>query len=267
MSAYNTLNPVPSLDPRDLDDNATILDRLLNEAVPSVNDRMGVPRKTWAQVEIDASVLISPNLTALAGLTGAVDTAPLFTGPGAMTTMTVTAAGRALIDDADAAAQRTTLGAAPVDSPTFTGTPAAPTAAVGDSDTSLATTAFVQAEIANKRAWLSFTPSVTVSSGAYTLASATGRYMVAFGICHFQMTLTVTTKGTGAYPILTLPFPALAGSLNMPFIAAEIPISGNSGRAAIRSDLASVLLGSYSTPDLVTADGAVVTICGSYPIA
>lgn len=40
-------------------------------------------------------------------------------------------------------------GAAPTASPTFTGTPAAPTAAVGTNTTQLATTAFVQAEIAN----------------------------------------------------------------------------------------------------------------------
>jgi hypothetical protein len=38
---------------------------------------------------------------------------------------------------------------APLASPTFTGTPAAPTAAVGTNTTQLATTAFVQAEIAN----------------------------------------------------------------------------------------------------------------------
>jgi hypothetical protein len=39
---------------------------------------------------------------------------------------------------------------APLASPTFTGTPAAPTPSVGDNDTSIATTAFVQAEIAVK---------------------------------------------------------------------------------------------------------------------
>jgi hypothetical protein len=44
------------------------------------------------------------------------------TGSDAFAVTSLTAAGRALLDDADAAAQLTTLGAAPLASPTFTGT-------------------------------------------------------------------------------------------------------------------------------------------------
>lgn len=49
------------------------------------------------------------DLTAIAGLTSAADRLPYYNGAGTATLATFTAAGRALLDDADAAAQRATL--------------------------------------------------------------------------------------------------------------------------------------------------------------
>jgi hypothetical protein len=53
---------------------------------------------------------LSANLQAFAGLTGAANKGVQFTGLGALATYDLSAAGKALIDDADAAAQRATLG-------------------------------------------------------------------------------------------------------------------------------------------------------------
>jgi len=74
------------------------------------------------------SIQVTPNtyqpldtqLTALAALAPSADTAPYFTSSSAAALMTVTAAGRALLDDADAAAQRATLGLTGTSTPTFT---------------------------------------------------------------------------------------------------------------------------------------------------
>ena len=59
----------------------------------------------------DASdITLSSNLQALSGLTSAADKGIQFTGSGTASVYDLTSAGKALLDDADAAAQRTTLG-------------------------------------------------------------------------------------------------------------------------------------------------------------
>src|SRR5690606_12170401 len=51
--SYNTGNPVPSRDPRDLVDNAENLDRAVNGDETTWTDRLGRERKSWAGMEQD----------------------------------------------------------------------------------------------------------------------------------------------------------------------------------------------------------------------
>lgn len=77
--------------------------------------------RTLVAVNALVAQLQGGNLTALAGLSGAVDKLPYFSGVGAMALTDLSAAARALLDDTSVAAMLTTLGAAPTGRATYGG--------------------------------------------------------------------------------------------------------------------------------------------------
>ena len=86
-------------------------------------------------------------LTALAGLNTSADRLIYATGADQFALTPLTAFIRTLLDDADAATARATLGAAPLASPALTDTPTTPTAADGTNTAQIASTAFVQSAV------------------------------------------------------------------------------------------------------------------------
>lgn len=178
---YSTGNPVPSLDPRDLDDNAVVFDNLVNGSASSYPDRRGSSRKSWAQMEIDAGALVSPNVSALAGLTGAADRGFYFTGSGTMALYTLSSPGRALGGIANAAAGRTILAAAAsganTDITSITGSAASLTASRSISATGDATWSVNFNGAANATAAITLAAS-GVSAGTYGSVTVNAKGLV-----------------------------------------------------------------------------------------
>ena len=85
--------------------NKTLTDCVANTQSASDNST-----KVATTAYVDTQVVSDAELSAIAGLTSAADKGIQFTGSGSAGTYDLTTAGKALLDDANASAQRTTLG-------------------------------------------------------------------------------------------------------------------------------------------------------------
>jgi hypothetical protein len=97
-------------------------------------------------------------------------------------------------------------------SPTFTGDPKAPTPSANDNDTSIATTAYVQTELADYATPYvtgTFTPAFAFGGGTtgITYTTQTGRYTRIGDTVHFSLYVLMSNNGTstGDWTITGLP--------------------------------------------------------------
>ena len=169
---------------------------------------------------------LNAQLTALAGLAGEADRLPYFTGAGTAALATLSSFGRGLIDDMSAEAALSTLG-------------------IGT-------------------AWGVFTPTVAASSGAFTAASATGRFKQLGKLVFFQMVITITTAGTAA-GVLTATLPATANAA-FTFAGRENNVTGSmvQGNVSTASSLLSITR--YDNASII-GDGRAIRISGYFEAA
>lgn len=139
---------------------------------------------------------------------------------------------------------------------------------VGQGGTGQDTVAEFAADIAAvKLGWSNFTPVVTaLTTPPFTAASATCTYSLIGGICHGEMALTVTTKGTGSLPQLTLPVPAHASWIGRVMLCRMGTGARKMGVAVIQ-DANTVFITGYDNSELVTGDGITIYVTLNYRIA
>ncbi len=226
LSATETLNSPPgaesvttSIGPDEyLRAHATIIRKLSDDTTTALAGKSATTHNhTGTYQPLDGTLTAVAALDATAGLVEQ-------TGADTFTKRPISANIKSFLDAADNAAARTALAAAALASPTFTGTPAAPTAAVGTNTTQLATTAFTKAEIPNAlnasgsapiyaaRAWVNFNGTGTVAISASGNVSSitdtgTGNYTVNFTTAMADANHSCVASGNvtaGAFSVQTV---------------------------------------------------------------
>ena len=115
----------------------------------------------------------------------------------------------------------------------------------------------------NAEAWVSYTPTVSATSGSFTSASATGAYIQYGKTVHWRAVLTQTTVGTASGGLLfTLPVAAkIAGAVGQ---GRERAVNGLQNTCYTTADNSTTCQVQRYDNQAVIGSGFVVAVSGSY---
>ena len=137
--------------------------------------------------------------------------------------------GVAAVNDLTVAQTMTLLGAAPLNSPTFTGTPTAPTPSSGDNSTTLATTAFVQAQSYGTGTVTSVTAGNGLSGGTITTIGTISLPTTGVSAGTYGSTTAVPVIAVDTYGRITSASNTQITPLNIGAASASTTISAGTG--------------------------------------
>jgi hypothetical protein len=136
------------------------------------------------------------------------------------------------------------------------------TTAIATNTTNIATNA--AAISAHEAAWTAYTPTLTAFTGSYISASAAGRYKTIGKTVFIHVTITITTVGTGTYPLVTLP--VTPRDYNHTFLyGTERALTGK--MVVGRLGGASTILVAYVDNTHLSVNGAIYELTGVYEAA
>lgn len=153
-------------------------------------------------------------------------------------------------------------------SPTFTGIPIAPTALPAVNNGQIATTAYVKSVVAaqNIGVWQTFAPAIAPETGAWANASpSNGRWVQNGKTVHFTVQINIISAGTaGGSFSFTLPVNARTGSWN--FLGREIAATGYAAQALSSGGSQAVAIVRYDGVSII-GSGRSIVITGTYEAA